>query len=369
MVLKKMTYNQTEKYCVRVKSNGHTGSGVLLPGKETFYVLTAAHCLGDSIPSVEEITIEKQNDYTSEFKTITSVEIKEFNKEYDFALIEIDFDNEEKLLYQYKLGRGVLSENEIRFCGYQGVNIHQYRPFVGKILSTSEDLGCFKITLVGETFDQGGEDGNYLAKGLSGSGVFVYRYNSPFLIGILNSVIGNKAWNDDISCCSIKHIEQYISEYVDLSDFENLKQWNENLEKDRTDREIEAFKKDNSDFFEKLYRKNNVLYPETIKANSVTAKQIRKFLAMRDNIRTIENDYPVLFSKFQDIVKRFVDQVEDDYSRNVNESNEAINLKMELQNQLKTQFGILPDFTNFDLSEYQIIEWLGICTLNFTKND
>jgi hypothetical protein len=71
-----------------------------------------------------------------------------------------------------------------------------------------------------------------LAKGLSGSGVFVYRYNSPFLIGILNSVITDKAWNDDIVCCSIKHIEKYISEYVDLSDFDNLKQWNENLEKE-----------------------------------------------------------------------------------------------------------------------------------------
>lgn len=364
-----MTYNLAEKYCVRIKSNGNTGSGVLLPGKESFYVLTAAHCLGKSMPDISDIVIEKQNDYTSEFRTITTVKIKEFNTEHDFALIEIDFDNEEKLLYQYKLGRGVLSENEIKFCGYQGVSINQYRPFTGKVLSVSDDIGCFKITLVGETFDQGGEDGHYLAKGLSGSGVFIYRHNSPFLIGILNSVITDKAWNDDIDCCSIKHIEQYISEYVDLSDFENLKRWNENLEKERTDREIEAFKKENSDFFEKLYRKNNVLYSEINKANSVTAKQIRKFLAMKDNIRTIENDYPILYSSFKNIVKRFVDQVEDDYSRSVNQNSEAINLKMELQNQLKSEFEILPNFTNLDLSEYQIIEWLGICTLNFTTND
>ena len=364
-----MTYNLAEKYCVRIKSNGNTGSGVLLPGKESFYVLTAAHCLGKNMPNVSDIVIEKQNDYTSEFRAITCVEIKEFNTDHDFALIEIDFDNEERLLYQYKLGRGVLSENEIKFCGYQGININQYRPFTGKVLSVSDDIGCFKITLVGETFDQGGEDGHYLAKGLSGSGVFIYRHNSPFLIGILNSVITDKAWNDDIDCSSIKHIEEYISEYVDLSDFENLKQWNENLEKERTDREIEAFKKENSDFFEKLYRKNNVLYPEIAKANSITVKQIRKFLAMKDNIRTIENDYPILYSNFKNIVKRFVDQVEDDYSRSVTESNEAIDLKMELQNQLKSQLEALPSFTNLDLSEFQVIEWLGICTLNFVKND
>src|SRR5699024_4063556 len=100
-----------------------------------------------------------------------------------------------------------------------------------------------------------------------------------------------------------------------------------------------------------------------------TVKQIRKFLAMKDNIRTIENDYPLLYSKFKNIIKRFEDQVEDDYSRNVDESNEAINLKMQLQDQLKTQFEVRPNFTNLDLSEYQVIEWLGICTLNFAKND
>lgn len=364
-----MNHNTAEKYCVRVKSNGHIGSGVLIPSEERFYVLTAAHCLGKSVPNVNDIRIERQNDYNSEFKKITTVEIKEFNTKHDFALIEIAFDNENESLFQYKLGRGVLSDNEVKFHGYQSVNIDQYRPFKGKVLSVSEDVGCFKIKLSGDTFDQGGEDGHYLAKGLSGSGVFIYRHNSPFLIGILNSVITDKAWNDDIECCSIKHLEQYISEYVDLSDFENLRQWDNNLEKERTDREIETFKKDNSDFFERLYRKNNVLYPEIAKANSITVKQIRKFLAMQDNIRTLENDYPILYSDFKKIVQRFVDQVEDDYSRNVTESSEAIDLKKELQNQLKAEFNILPKFTNIDLSDYQVIEWLGICTLDFTKND
>ncbi|WP_162056136.1 trypsin-like serine protease [Pontibacter pamirensis] len=363
------THNQIEKYCVRVKSNGQTGSGVLLPGKETFYVLTAAHCLGDTVPKVSDITIEKQNDYASDFNGITCVKIVEFNIDWDFALIEIDFDDEQKVLYQYKLGRGVLTENEIKFCGYQGINVDQFRPFNGKILSVSEDQARFRITILGETFDQAGEEGQYVAKGLSGSGVFVYRHNSPFLIGLLNSVITEKAWNDDIDCCSINHLEKYISEYVDLSDFESLKKWNENLEKERTDREIESFKSENSDFFDKLYRKNQVLHSEIDKANRVTAKQIRKFLAMKDNVRTIENDYPFLYSKFKNIVRRFVDQVEDDYSRSVKESSEAITLKVELQNQLRSEFDILPDFTNLDLSEYQIIEWLGICTLNFTTND
>jgi hypothetical protein len=362
-------HNQVENYCVRVTSNGNIGSGVLIPGRESFYVLTAAHCLGDSLPELKDIVIEKQDDYTSVFKGIKSVDIVEFNKEHDFALIEIDFDEEDKILYQFKLGRGVISENEINFCGYQGIQIDQFRPFKGKILSVSADGNRFKITMQDLTFDQAGEEGQYVAKGLSGSGVFIYRHNSLFLLGILNSVITEKAWNDDIDCCSIIHLEKYISEYVDLSDFESLKKWNENLEKLRTENEIEVFKTENTDFFNKLYRKNQTLYSDIGKANKVTAKQIRKFLAMKDNITTIQNDYPFLFSKFKDIVNRFVDLVEDDFSRNVAQSNEALKLKMELQKQLKDEFEILPTFTNLDLSEYQIIEWLGICTLDFTTDD
>lgn len=358
-----------EKFCVRIKCDGHTGSGVLLPGSEATYVLTAAHCLGETLPNVQNVHVEIQNDYAAPFISIPVKEIKEFNTEHDFSLIELDFSDENDIFNQHKTGYGFIAENSVKFCGYQSVNVNQYRPFGGKVISVSDDLGRFKITLVGESFDQAGESGNYLAKGLSGSGVFIYRHNTPFLIGILNSVITKKAWNDDIDCCSIKHIEAYIKEYVDLSDFENLKKWNENLETKRTEREIESFKEENTDFFQKLYRKNNVLYPDTDKANSITVKQIRKFLAMKDNIRIIENDYPILYQKFKRIVQRFVDRVEDDYSRNVNESKEALDKKLELQNQLRTELEILPDFTNIDLSEYQVIEWLGICTLNFTKND
>jgi len=363
-----MIENRVENYCVRVRCNGHTGSGVLLSGPDTFYILTAAHCLGKIEPNLQEIKIERQTDYMSQFSELDCIRVVEFNLEHDFALIEVDF-KDAATQPGYKLARGIFSENTVRFCGYQGINVDQYRPFDCIIKGVSEASGRFKISLSNETFDQAGEDGLHIAQGLSGSGVFIFRHNSPFLIGILNSVIEEKAWNDDIDCCSIKHLEKYISEYVDLSDFENLKKWNENLEKSRNEREIELFKKDNTDFFNILYRKNKVLYTDIDKCNSVTAKQIRKFLAMKDNIKTMENDYPLLYTNFKNTVKRFVDTVEDDYSRNVSESNEAINLKMELQTKLQLALNTLPQYTNIDLSEFQVIEWLGICTLNFTSND
>jgi hypothetical protein len=363
-----MTNNKAENYCVRVQCNGEKGSGVLIAGKTSFYVFTAAHCFGEEKPSIDDIIIEKQSDYKSEFQNISVIAIKEYDYEKDFALLEIDFQGEELLLY--KLGHSFIPDTKADFCGYQGINNEEYRPFSSKIVTTSDSTHCFKITLIeGETFQQGGENGQYIAGGLSGSGVFIYRHKTPFLIGILNSVISEKAWNSDINCCSVHHIKDYYKDYIDLSDLTELKSWTENLDKSYTEHEIEAFKSTESDFFWKLYRKNKVLYPELDKANRVTTKQIKKYLSMLSNIKQLDNEAPNLYVKFKEVVKRYVDQVEDDYTRVVSNSNEAIDKKDELQQRLKDDLEFLPSYMNIDFSYFQIIEWLGVCTLNFTKND
>lgn len=365
-----MTYNIAEKYCVRIKCNGETGSGVLIAGDTTFYVFTATHCLGKVKPNIEDIKIQKQSDYQSEFKDIKVIAIKELDYEKDYALLEIDFEDEQKLLYQYKIAHSFLPNTTVEFCGYQGINNDEYRPFPSRLITHSDSNNCFKITLIdGETFQQAGEDGDYIAGGLSGSGVFVYRHKTPFLIGILNSVVTEKAWNSDINCCSVHHIQSYFNDYIDLSDLTELRSWIENLDRVYADHEIEAFKKTESDFFKKLHRKNQVLYPQLEKANQITTKQIKKYLSMLNNIQQLDNEAPNLFIKFKEVVKRYVDQVEDDYTRTVNNSNEAIDKKIELQQRLKDDLDFLPSNMDMDFSDFQIIEWLGVCTLNFTKND
>lgn len=365
-----MKQNSIEKYCVRVKCKDNVGSGVLINNANTFFVLTAAHCLGKQEPDVRVVDIEKQDDYASEFKNITATRIAEFNLDKDFALIQIDFEDEEKFLEKYKLGIGILPDTEIKFCGYQNINVDQFRPYNGKILSVSEPKGKFRINLSADTFDQFGEDGQYVAAGLSGSGVFTYRFNSPFLVGILNSVITDKAWNDDIDCCSIAHLQDYIKEYVDLSDFENLRKWNENLEKERTEKEITAFKKENTGFFQKLYRKNKVLYVEDEIVDEVTANHIRIYLSMKENLRDLENNYPELYKKTKNIISSFTKDVKYDYSTTVQNNQIAKDAKIKLERHLKSDLDkVIPSGTTKRISELQVIEWLGICTLNFKNND
>ena len=363
-----MTNNEPERYCVRVKCNGNIGSGVLIAGETTFYVFTAAHCLGKKEPEIENILIDKQNDYKSEFENIKVVSVKEFDYDKDFALIEIDFEGENIMLYQYNLAHQFIPQTDVKFCGYQGVNNNEFRPFPSTIITTSDSNHCFKIKLTeGETFQQNGEDGHLLASGLSGSGVFTFRHNTPFLIGILNSVVTDKAWNNDINCCSVNHIKNYFNSYIDLSDLNELRSWTENLEKTYTDQEIKAFEESNSDFFNKLYRKNKVIYPNIEKANSISTRQIKSYLSMLQNIRILENEAPHLYIKFKSIVAKYVNLVEEDYTRTVILSNEALTQKQILQSNLKDELDFLPEKTNLDFADFQIIEWLGMCTLNFTK--
>ncbi|WP_066223718.1 trypsin-like serine protease [Formosa haliotis] len=365
-----MTYNNAENYCVRIKCNGKIGSGVLIAGCDTFYVFTAAHCLGDEMPIIKEIEIQKQTDYQSEFKNISVVSIKEFDSEKDYALLEIDFEDEEKLLYQYKIAHSFLPNTTVEFCGYQGINNDEYRPFPCKLITSSDSNHCFKITLYdGETFQQAGNDGDLIAGGLSGSGVFVYRHKTPFLIGILNSVVTEQAYNSDINCCSVHHIKDYFEDYIDLSDFENLINWEENNRRERTESEILAFKKTDSQFFNYLYKKNKVLYPDSILCDEITVNQIRSYLSMKENIDTYSRIYPDLFSEFKTKVSKLVNQVKTQYSLSVDRPNEAKLSQRDLQNELKSILEFMPSTTTFDLSEFQLIEWLGICTLNFTNND
>lgn len=363
--------NIVEKTCVRIQHGENIGSGVLIADNETFFVLTAAHCLGDEYEEIikENIIIEKQFDYASEFNNISVKNIIDINFENDYCLIEIDFDDEEKLLNSYKFGKGFITDLGVKFCGYQNININQYRPFEAKIVTVSDLHYKFKIKLINNTFDQGGEVGQDIAQGLSGSGVFIFQHNTPFLIGILNSVIEKQAFNDDIECCSIFRLEKYFTEYVNLSDIEQLKKWEENIEKERTKKEIEAFKELRSEFFENLYRKNKILYPDK-DVDKITSENIKQFISIEENIKTLENGFPEIFVDFKRLVKKQISTVENDYSITVDNSNEAKNKKLELQKFLQDRIEVqFPKFYSFDLSEYQVLQWLGICTLNFIEND
>lgn len=359
-----------ERACVRItiKENNtilKQGSGVIIFHENKYYVLTALHCFGETIPDINDIFIEYQEDYNSEFENIKVISIKDHCEEKDWALIEIDYENKVSGLNNIKLGYGFVKQENVVCYGYQSISNNQFRPFYATILVTSNDNKNFQINLSNDTFNQAGENGQYIAQGLSGSGVFLVKNRSTYLIGILTSVKTKNAWNDDINCVSVSNITEINNKIENLSDIDFLKMWDKNIENKKEDLNLKNYRSLNNDNFENLQRKNRIIYESTELADKKTSDDLIKHLALKENIDRLDNLYPELYKDFLRIVKKFQNTVEADYSITVNGNNEAKQTKIQLQNELKHDLERFLPLINIDLADYQIIEWLLNCSLNF----
>ncbi len=208
------------RICVRTRlwiegEKKNQGSGLIIQDGASFCVLTAHHCIygeNDDFAGIskDDIWIDHQKeDYKSSFTRIEVDEIVGSNKDQDWALLRIkdpglniDFS---KVIHGIPTEEGI----EVKFCGYQQANPETFRPFDANLLSISEEQ--FRISLKGKSFSQGSEEGSFIAKGLSGSGVGIEIDGILYLIGILKSVLGDEALNDDIECCAISCLDD-ISE-------------------------------------------------------------------------------------------------------------------------------------------------------------
>jgi hypothetical protein len=342
------------------------GSGVILHSDGKFYVLTAYHCAEAN--SIENILIERQENYKSEFEKIKILSLVESDETNDWMLFEVDYSDVD--LKTILTAKNFIIDEKVNFFGYQNIVEKEHRKWDGKVLDFAPP--GFKITLEGKSFQQAGEDAVTIAEGLSGSGVYVIKDGKPYLIGILCSIKDEKGFNDDIHCCLVTNLIKYIAECQDLSDMDYLDKWSENLENRSVEEEIEEWKKSNVKQFEDIIRKNKVLYGDTQIADRKTSIDIKKYQSIKNNIEEYEDKYPELFKKFREIIKRYKDTVEYDFTGEVENSSAAKEVRRSLNDSLKRELEtIFNADMKLDITEYQIIEWLMDCTLNFIpkKND
>lgn len=232
-----MASTLTDKYCVRIKlldDRGmqiNQGSGILIKKSSEYFLLTARHCLkisavaGDSLAKTENIRVEKQQFYNGPFEQIEVQEILDSNSEQDWAILKVSAPVASPALADTTLGEYPRIGDEVFFRGYQGVSNIIPRSFDAKINNAGP--GEFIISLRGDTFNQGGELGADIARGLSGSGVFLMRNDRIYLVGHLKSVIGEMALNNDIKCCAVGFWKKLIpNTSCNLSRDENLP-WDE----------------------------------------------------------------------------------------------------------------------------------------------
>ncbi|MGY4537413.1 hypothetical protein ACVW0P_001832 [Mucilaginibacter sp. UYNi724] len=210
------------KPCVRIKIvidgelKSH-GSGCLVKGNNGFFVITAYHCIyGDynafKDVKIEQVLIESQDLYNTPFEKIELVEVVASDEQGDWVLLKVDYADDE--FPEVLISETFKTDMPVTFTGFQYVNPDQCRTFKSRVLNGISN-NEFRITLSEQDkFKRGTDD----AIGLSGSGAFIINENKFYLIGVLKSVIGSEALNNDIKCCPLELIIDTIGlEKFDIS--------------------------------------------------------------------------------------------------------------------------------------------------------
>lgn len=370
--------NLIKKICVRTSiedSDGNKinqGSGILINNANTYFVITANHCINGENDEyldydIAKIWIEYQDDYTSPFSRINVKEIVATNKNEDWIILKVD-DPKIGVDFTKTQNGNKFIEEDVFFAGFQQQNPDTRRPFEGTIIDIANNQ--FKIKLKDETFSQGSIDGADIAKGLSGSGVFIIRTDRVYLIGILKSVIGEIALHDDIECCPISLIDSLLEEKCcDLGKIAISREWENITEKSSTEEDIQNWVDSNDDWFENLLRKNRVLYPED-KAKEMTRERVLKFLEQQYKNDQIRNKSQ-LINQFEETAAVYESTVKERFTRNVSDRNVAKDLLGDLEDGFKAHIKeLINDKSNkvtLELTKHKITEWLMNCSFDFKE--
>ncbi len=178
------------------------GTGTIIHS-ENYYVLTAEHCIygkdREYIDKVnyENVVVEWQNQYNSAFIPIKVKRIVASCQKNDWALLEIENPNIDFDFTSVGFASGFVEGERICFSGYQVLNKEEFAPFHGSIKTIADNE--FKIEADFKKYSEGGD----IARGLSGSGVFIEKASKYYLIGHLKKIIGDDALNNHVKCCPI----------------------------------------------------------------------------------------------------------------------------------------------------------------------
>lgn len=195
------------------------GSGTLVKGANGFFVATAYHCVfGDNDQYLElgvnSIVIDTQKTFNSPFEQIAVIETAGSDKDEDWAVLKVEIDDVDEVFPVIMACETFKKDMPVSFTGFQMINQDEARSFKSRVLN-GISWGEFRITLSEQDQFKGGADD---ARGLSGSGAFIINEDKLYLIGILKSVKGDEAANNDIKCCPMTKIIGIIGiESYDIS--------------------------------------------------------------------------------------------------------------------------------------------------------
>jgi len=182
------------------------GSGVCLKfeAEKKCYILTAYHCIKDSI--LREGEIELLNDDNISFNKKGEIY---FNEKKDIALIEIEYIPD---LLTVEFENEILSHDDITFIGYPKKALGRKRKRLNGEIDEWNNKKSIKITeSINGDFTED-EKTIEIFSGFSGSGVFRKRDQKLTLVGLLKSLPEENFDYKEISCVPIEDIKELVEQ-------------------------------------------------------------------------------------------------------------------------------------------------------------
>jgi hypothetical protein len=350
------------------------GSGVIVFDNSQFFVVTADHCVfGDEGQyagiTPDRIWVDIQSSYDSAFRRVTVLSIHANHKEHDWVMLQTENPQIECDFPQILKAFNFVSDEKVRFCGYQNFNADQYRPWGAVVLTVATTQ--FRISVINDKFQQGGESGSMLAKGLSGSGVFISKNDKLYLIGFLKSVVGDIALNSDIDCCLLSNLQGNLTDqFFDMSDVNFIEQYVREIDNNQAENDIENWAMANVTYFDNLNRKASVLYPAE-KAKKISSSRIVEFLWRSATLESLRKDNTEILLQYERTAKVFENRVRETYTQDISDRQLAKvqlqKLEQDFAESIKSIFNDKSNYLNIDLARHKVTEWLMNCSFDFKE--
>ncbi len=213
--MKKWTGNHNNRLrnnAVRIKTDSKEGSGILYKTKDSLYVVSVSHCLGDN--RWKNALIEYSIRDVDGNSVFYPLKIKgNFNGEYikekgiDYAILEVEFPNSyENLRFEDITFSSEIPEDiDHRAFGFPSFNRN------GESLCLEyQESGKWKVT---DTFEEIQEGFIECMKGFSGAAIVDYDENDKKVCwGIIRSSEGDKGKYRKALACTPRHILRWLGD-------------------------------------------------------------------------------------------------------------------------------------------------------------
>lgn len=355
------------------ESKKEIGTGVIVLGNSSYYILTSYHCIfgKDDNVGVEINNINIEKDSSLDKYTLNIINIITFKKNLVLLKLVSNQDlNITKCIYLTK----AIEDKTYYLRGYPKVLKGQAHNFEAQCNDNNISEIDFRMTIQNLNAESSGDEAINYIQGLSGSGIFFEENNNLYLTGLTNSIIGQGGAFGSVNC--IKLIDLYLSEITitDYYSIDDLSRKLKNINKKVSEGMCANYEKHNNYYYENLDRKNKNLYHEdevTIK-NFQTIKNYLEGQNVYSELQLYDNTFE---KKILDLIDNIIEDITHDYEKHIDSKKEGKDNLKEIRSYVQTviekEFNFIKNDTYLvsKIRNYIVNAWLLNCNLDFKLDE